>query len=531
MTQLSSERFIDILRRSKLATPQAIDAAIESIQRTEGALPEEAAKVAEKFVAAGLITAWHSEKLLNGKYKGFFLGKFKLLGHIGTGGMSSVYLAEHMRMHDKRAVKVLPKTKVNDSTYLARFQLEAKAIASLNHPNIVRAYDIDNQEDVHYIVMEYVDGEDLQNMVRRVGPIGFEQAADYIIQAARGLQHAHDAGLIHRDVKPANVLVDRQGQVKLLDLGLALFANQDDESLTVAHNENVLGTADYLAPEQALNSHKVDSRTDIYGLGCTLYFLLTGHPPFPEGTLAQRIAKHQKEMPTEIRKERPECPGELEGICTKMMQKDPKFRYQSATAVAEVLERWRTAYRVATMQVRKAPVASGGGAAFDINDLPRRSSGPRPDDTVGMQTGDTKKAGGSSVGSSELSASDSGKLVSAGRKPRSPSDSGGGSMIDLEIESGFRPDRPGSKRLDIPAGSNKQGSTVKRGATPAKGSTAKAESAPAAGNLTRISPQKLDSLQQANQATRRKFLLVAAVIGLILLAGLIGFVAARVTGG
>ncbi len=295
MTQLSADRFIEILRRSKLATSAEFDAALDEMRHRDGSVSEEPGKIAEFMIARGLITAWHAEKLLNGKYKGFFLGKFKLLGHIGSGGMSSVYLAEHLRMHDKRAIKVLPRTKVGDSTYLARFQLEAKAIASLNHPNIVRAYDIDNQDDLHYIVMEYVDGEDLQNMVRRLGhPLGFEQAADYIIQAARGLQHAHDAGLIHRDVKPANVLVDKNGKVKLLDLGLALFTNTDDESLTVAHNENVLGTADYLAPEQALNSHKVDVRTDIYGLGCTLYFLLTGHPPFPEGTLAQRIAKHQK---------------------------------------------------------------------------------------------------------------------------------------------------------------------------------------------------------------------------------------------
>ena len=150
------------------------------------------------------------------------------------------------------------------------------------------------------------------------------------------MEHAHSKGVVHRDVKPANLLIDKQGSVRLLDMGLALVVAGDQESLTVANNENVLGTADYLAPEQALNSHDVDHRADIYGLGCTLYYLLTGKPPFSDGTLAQRIAKHQTEMPTPIRQIRSDCPGELEGICVKMIQKDPRYRYQSAGDVAEV---------------------------------------------------------------------------------------------------------------------------------------------------------------------------------------------------
>jgi serine/threonine-protein kinase len=159
-------------------------------------------------------------------------------------------------------------------------------------------------------------------------------------QSAEGFTYAHENNLIHRDVKPANLLVDEKGVVKILDLGLALYSDEESASLTVAHNENVLGTADYLSPEQAVNSHKVDSRTDIYSLGCTLYFLLTGHPPFPEGTLAQRIAKHQTQMPEDIRKDRPECPRDLVDICVKMMQKKPDRRYQTMREVAEALETW-----------------------------------------------------------------------------------------------------------------------------------------------------------------------------------------------
>ena len=238
--------------------------------------------------------------------------------------MSSVYLAEHMLMKHKRAIKVLPKSKLGNNSYLERFQREAKAIASLNHINIVRAYDINNEKDTHYLVMEYVEGADMQNLVRKHGPLPYAVAADYIAQAARGLHHAHEAGLIHRDVKPANLLVNKDGVVKVLDLGLALFTEESDASLTMEYNDKVLGTADYLPPEQAINSHKIDSRADMYGLGCTLYFLLTGHPPFPDGSIASRIIKHQNSMPPDVRRDRPDCPGELDGVCVKMMQKDPR---------------------------------------------------------------------------------------------------------------------------------------------------------------------------------------------------------------
>ncbi len=286
------------------------------------------------------ITRWQADKLLAGKSKGFFLGKYKLLRHLGSGGMSSVYVAEHVLMHQLRAVKVLPKNRVNDSSYLARFRLEAQATAKLDHRNIVRAYDIDNDRDQHYIVMELVRGRDLQSIVKDKGPLSYDDACRYIIQASAGLQHAHEHKLIHRDIKPANLLVDDDGVVKILDLGLALFSNSEMASLTIAHNENVLGTADYLSPEQAINSHTVDHRADVYSLGCTFYYLLTGHAPFNDGTLAQRIAKHQTVMPDEIQKDRPDCPRDLSDICMKMMQKKPHKRYQTAREVAETLSAW-----------------------------------------------------------------------------------------------------------------------------------------------------------------------------------------------
>ena len=435
MTQITSEKLVELVRKSELAEPAAIDAALEAIRaENNGVLPEDATVLAKALQQHEIVTRWHCDKLLKGKYKGFFLGKHKLLGHIGSGGMSSVYLAEHRMMHTKRAIKVLPQSRLGKSSYLARFQQEAKAIASLNHPNIVRAYDIDNQGDTHYIVMEYVDGDDLQTMVKKNGPMAFDKVADYIAQAAHGLQHAHDVGLIHRDVKPANLLVNSAGRVKLLDLGLALFSDDKQASLTIDYNDKVLGTADYLAPEQALNSHKVDARADLYGLGCTMYFLLTGQPPFPDGTIAQRIAKHQAQMPTDIRKIRPKCPGELEGICVKLLQKDPKFRYSSAAQTAEVLESWLAKYKA--QRVLQPTQSGDSGSSLNLGDEAEPASGSKLGstiDTVSNRAGDTV-AGRSGDGLS-LSPSDSGVLVRLEKKA-SASDSG--STINLEAEIGRR---------------------------------------------------------------------------------------------
>lgn len=451
-TQVNTERFLEMVAKSRLVEPAALTKFTNTLHDTFGEpLPTDASKIASAMVDAKLLTSWHTDKLLAGKYKGFFLGKYKLLGHIGTGGMSSVYLAEHVRMQDKRAIKVLPRTRVKDATYLARFQLEAKAIASLSHPNIVLAYDIDNEGDTHYIVMEYVEGVDLQVLVRRDGPLPPSEAALLIAQAADGLQHAHQRGVIHRDVKPANLLLDLEGKIRLLDMGLALVAAQEEESLTIVHNENVLGTADYLAPEQAINSHNVDHRADIYGLGCTLYFLLTGKPPFPDGSLAQRIAKHQREMPPSIRKTRNDVPGELEGICVKMMQKDAQYRYQSAADAADALRK----FAAHSPSPKSLAAARAGAAGLPVGSSSRGSGASRGSsrgsgssvtiehDTVSAK-GDETLAGNRAamLRKGGLSASDSGRLVST---TSTATDLFGDSLLDLEIESGYRdPQKTGS---------------------------------------------------------------------------------------
>lgn len=544
--KLTSDRFLEMVTKSGLIEQAAFDRLVESVrQDREGELPESAKKLASCFVQEGLLTDWHVEKLLGGKYKGFFLGKYKLLGHIGTGGMSSVYLAEHTRMGDKRAIKVLPKSRVQDATYLARFQLEAKAIASLNHPNIVLAYDIDNEDDVHYIVMEYVDGIDLQQLVKRDGALNPIVAADMIAQAARGLEHAHESGVIHRDVKPANLLIDQRGSVRLLDMGLALVSAGDDESLTVANNENVLGTADYLAPEQALNSHKVDHRADIYGLGCTLYFLLTGKPPFSDGTLAQRIAKHQTEMPTPVRQIRPECPGEMEGVCIKMIQKDPKYRYQTAGDVAEALEKIVAAnpkHAKVTASVSGSSHFNDSGSSISLDGPNRRRT--ERGDTISNKNDDTlANARSDLIRRRGLSPSDSGRLVDV--NPKSPAVEG--SFLDLQVESGYRPNskvhaRGGSQGQKKPAKQRPKQSSgasgvnvgdesgVYRQPQPSRSGRSRSSSGSRSGVGSKSDARREVAAEMPTGRQRGPMLAGALVTALFMTALALGYILAKITG-
>ncbi len=402
MAKVNTEKLVELLRRSNLANAARVDQALDELAADTGRLPDEPERLADALVERKLVTRWQADKLLEGRHKGFFLGKYKLLGHVGTGGMSSVYLAENTKLHRQCAIKVLPQSRVEDSSYLERFYLEAKAAAALVHPNIITAFDIDNQDDIHYFVMEYVEGRDLHTTVKQDGPLDYETVADYIAQAADALAHAHEAGLIHRDIKPANLLVDHKGQVKMLDLGLALFRDDAQPSLTIAHDENVLGTADYLAPEQAVNSHTVDARADIYSLGCTMYYLLTGHPPFPDGTLAQRLLAHQRDTPASIYKDRRDAPRELVDICNKLMTKSADRRVQTAREVRRVLVDF-LAKRGKTSSVTSAGSSVKLGAAAGASQAAAGAAARRVAPMPGQREGGSSIGGrsGSSIGAGD----------------------------------------------------------------------------------------------------------------------------------
>jgi serine/threonine protein kinase len=343
---ISVAQFLDLLRRSGLVDSVKLDEALASIESEamEGQL-DEVQYVASSLVKRYLLTVWQVKQLLKKRYRGFFLRQYKILGHLGSGGMSSVYLAEHTLMQRRVAVKVLPRKRLEKSIYLERFIREAQAIASLDHPNIVRAYDIDHEGDLHYIVMEYFPGENLQKIIEKEGKITFARIVNILRQASDALAYAHAVGVIHRDVKPSNILVNTQGEVKILDLGLALLDERRYEGrITHIQEETILGTADYLAPEQALDSHKVDARADIYSLGGVLYFCLTGHPPFPDGSVSKRLLDHQQKEPPSILVDRPDTPEDLILLCQKMMSKRPENRRQSAAEVTRDFENWLIKY-------------------------------------------------------------------------------------------------------------------------------------------------------------------------------------------
>ena len=338
----TNDELLDLVRKSGVLDEKRLDAYLAKVG-SGNAIPQEPAKFAGVLVADGILTHFQAEQFLQGKWRRFTIGRYKVLERLGAGGMGSVYLCEHKLMRRRVAVKVLPTAKADDPASLERFYREARAVAALDHPNIVRAYDIDQDEKLHFLVMEFVDGANFQELVKRSGPLDVTRAAHYIRQAALGIQHAHEAaGLVHRDIKPGNILVDRNGIVKILDMGLARFFHDTDDILTKKYDENVLGTADYLAPEQALDSHGVDIRADIYSLGATFYFILTGRPPFAEGSVAQKLIWHQTRQPKAVRSIRQDVPEEMAAVLEKMMAKDPAARYQTPVAVAEALAPWTT---------------------------------------------------------------------------------------------------------------------------------------------------------------------------------------------
>jgi serine/threonine protein kinase len=332
------DELLQTIGRSGLLERPRLDAHLHQLTG-EGPLPDQPAALARLLVRDGLLTAFQANLLLAGKWQGFvLLGKYKLMDVIGSGGMGKVFLCEHMMLRRLVAVKVLPRAKTENPLAVERFYREARAVAALDHPNIVRAFDVDRDGMLHFLIMEYVDGSSLETVVSMHGPMDIGRAAHYIRQAALGLQHAHQAGWVHRDIKPANILLARDGTIKILDMGLARLFTDDNDNLTKQHGENaVLGTADYIAPEQAVSSHEVDIRADIYSLGGTFYFLLTGQPPFHEGSMAQKLIWHQMRQPKSVLALRPEVPPDLAAIVARMLAKDPNDRFATPGELAEAL--------------------------------------------------------------------------------------------------------------------------------------------------------------------------------------------------
>jgi len=399
---LNTSTLLKILRENSLVDEDKLTACLKILSPDEQS-SEDAQPLADALVEQRLLTRFQANLLLQGKSKSLRItSKYRLLDRLGAGGMGLVYLCEHIRMKRLVALKVLPNSQAKEPGNLERFFREAQAVAALKHNNIVQAYDVDSDNGIHYLVMEFVDGINLEKLIVKHGPIDSVRAAHYIAQAADGLQHAHERGLVHRDIKPSNLLVDREGYIKILDMGLARFFDTRADNITQQFDDNaVIGTADFISPEQALNSHDVDIRADIYSLGCTLYYLLAGRAPYHDANITQKLLLHQLREPTALEKYVPMLDPDLKAIVRKMMAKKPEDRYQIPGEVAAALTPWTEQEIPPPAEIPVNPLTglpSSSGSTVS-NSSSSKSSKKAPKPSRGMET---QRISGSSVNRRKL---------------------------------------------------------------------------------------------------------------------------------
>ncbi len=339
MPGVTSDTFLTALVKSNLLSPTQLAAA--QAEATAMGANADAKMVARGLIKKGLITRWQAEQLLAG-VTNLFLGRYKLLERIGKGGMGTVYKAEHTVMGRTVALKVMSQALLNDAGAVARFQREVQAAASLQHPNVVTAYDADCVGKTHFLVMEYVEGHDLKERLQQQGRLSVGWVCECIRQAALGLQHAHEHGMVHRDIKPANLLVtsERPGGpplVKILDMGLARFVSDVVVDGGLTKSGQVMGTPDYIAPEQAEDTKHADIRADIFSLGCSLFHLLTGQTPYKGDTLMSKLMARMQDTVPPASPLRSDVPQALDALIAKMLQKNPADRQQTPAEVATAL--------------------------------------------------------------------------------------------------------------------------------------------------------------------------------------------------
>jgi serine/threonine protein kinase len=402
MTINSAGSLIDALHSFRLISPEQHQQLLGHVQGKGG----EPRPLAKQLVQRGWLTVYQINQLFAGQGKDLAIGAYRVLDRLGQGGLSRVFKARHYEHDLIVALKVIRPEVLSNAEGRQQFLQEIEAMARLEHPNIVQFCDADQHEDTCYFAMEYVDGIDLGKHVRLSGPAAVRDACDFIRQAALGLQHAHERNLVHRDIKPVNLfltqapvgrakaIASRPGQpadrpparplVKILDWGLAGLRSPRSHGpqLVESLSKGLVGTVDYLSPEQARNAGTVDIRGDVYSLGCTLYYLLTGQPPFPEGTLMQKILKHQQGEPAPVETFRDDVPAGVTALLGRMLAKNPEDRFQTPAAVALALMPFARANGTAQAAgVLTSPRGEPSGTRKDDTPLPITLGG-RPNQSV-----------------------------------------------------------------------------------------------------------------------------------------------------
>lgn len=332
---LAAADLVAVLRKLPLLEPDQM----RGVEGIAAGFPD-GRSLARELLQRGWLTAYQINQLSQGRGRELLLGPYVLLERLGEGGMGQVFKARQARLGRIVAIKVIRADRLTSTDAVRRFRREIEAAAQLDHPNIVRALDADEAGGSHFFVMEFVEGTDLGKLVRTKGPLPVATACEYARQTALGLQHAYERGLVHRDIKPSNLLLTTRETVKILDMGLArLDRGEESESTSALTQEGaVMGTLDYIAPEQAQDAHAVDIRADLYSLGCTLYFLLSGRVPFPEGNALTKLLKHRTEPPPPLERLRPEVPPPVAAVVHRLMAKRPEQRYQTPAEAAWALE-------------------------------------------------------------------------------------------------------------------------------------------------------------------------------------------------
>ena len=336
--------FLRKVLKSRLVTRDELQTTLRSLAKDRR---EEISAIADHLIQHGKLTRFQTYKLLQGITVGLVISAYHLLVPIGRGGMGTVYLARDSRTGQHVALKILPpKVAKSEERLLARFEREKELSQRVQHPHLARAAEAGVFQNVHYIAMEYIPGQTLYRVVTGKGTLTVARAAHLFAEVALALAHAHSQGVIHRDMKPSNVMVTPHDHAKVLDLGLAYTQGEEVDDVEVVGGKGyIVGSIDYMAPEQTRDPTSVDNRADLYALGCCLYFTLTGQPPFPEGTIYEKVKAHRHQMPEPIRARNPQVPEAFAAIVHKLLAKLPADRLSSAVELAYALEPWRTGER------------------------------------------------------------------------------------------------------------------------------------------------------------------------------------------